>query len=67
MGFSDGDGGLPLRYDLRCAISFTLDEIDSVVRDLVSFVNSESVSSTFFDIRDSGRLLLFLVVDIKWR
>lgn len=59
IGFSEGDGGLPLRYGLRCAINFTLAEIDSAVRDLAPLVKTESVSSALLAKIDSGRLLIF--------
>lgn len=58
VGFSEGVGGLPLRCGLRWASNLILDEMDSIDKDLVSLVNSDSVSSVFFDRIDNGSLLI---------
>ena len=65
IGFSEGDGGLPLRNGLRCAINFTLAEIDSAVRDMASLVKTESLSSAFLAKTDNGRLLMFCHIWIE--
>ena len=52
-----GDGGLPLRWGLRCASNLIFDEIDSIVRDFVVVVNVDNVPRAFFDRVDNGRLL----------
>lgn len=59
VGFSEDDGGVPLKYGLRWANNLTLDEIVSVDSDLASLVYSDNDSRAFLANTDNGRLLCF--------